>query len=184
MKYGVVGRNVNLTARIESYTVGGQIFISENTLEECGEHLLRIEDRIEVMPKGVKNPITIYEVGGIRGDFNVFLPEKIETVLQELKQPVSVLFTILEGKHSGADLHGGVMVKLKGKEAEIRGNVAVDKLSNLKISLLDSDGEEAASDLYAKVTKNLQENPPTFRINFTSIPPEAAAFLDAVLGNE
>ena len=28
MKYGVVGSNVNLTARIESYTVGGQIFIS------------------------------------------------------------------------------------------------------------------------------------------------------------
>ena len=24
MKYGVVGRNVNLTARIESYTVGGR----------------------------------------------------------------------------------------------------------------------------------------------------------------
>ena len=180
MKYGVVGRNVNLTSRIESYTVGGQIFISENTLEECGEHLLRIDDRIQVMPKGVKNPITIYEVGGIRGEFNVFLPEKVETVLQELQQPVSILFTILEGKHSGADLHGGVMVKLKGKEAEIRGNVAVDKLSNLKISLLDSDGQEAASDLYAKVIRNLQENPPTFRVNFTSIPPEAVVFLDAV----
>ena len=184
MKYGVVGRNVNLTARIESYTVGGQIFISENTLEECGEHLLRIDDRIEVMPKGVKNPITIYEVGGIRGDFNVFLPEKIETVLQELKQPVSILFTILEGKHSGADLHGGVLVKLKGKEAEIRGNVAVDKLSNLKISLLDSDGQEVASDLYGKVIRNLQENPPTFRVNFTSTPPEAVVFLDALLQEE
>ena len=184
MKYGVVGRNVNLTARIESYTVGGQIFISENTLEECGEHLLRIDDRIEVMPKGVKNPITIYEVGGIRGDFNVFLPEKIETVLQELKPPVSILFTILEGKHSGADLHGGVLVKLKGKEAEIRGNVAVDKLSNLKISLLDSDGQEAASDIYAKVIRNLQEHPPTFRVNFTSIPPEAVTFLDQIPRNE
>ena len=64
MKYGVVGRNVNLTARIESYTVGGQIFISENTVEECGQHLLRIDDRMDVMPKGVKKPITIYEVGG------------------------------------------------------------------------------------------------------------------------
>ena len=181
MKYGVVGRNVNLTARIESYTVGGQIFISENTLEECGEHLLRIDDRIEVMPKGVKNPITIYEVGGIRGDFTVFLPEKVKTILDELEQPVSVLFTILEGKHSGADLHGGVLVKLKGKEAEIRGNVSVDKLSNLKVSLLGPDGEEAASDLYAKVTSNLQENPPTFRVNFTSIPPEAAAFLDKIV---
>ncbi len=180
MKYGVVGRNVNLTARIESYTVGGQIFISQNTLEECGEHLLRIDDRIEVMPKGVKQPITIYEAGGIRGEFHVFLPEKVETVLEDLKQPVSILFTILEGKHSGADLHAGVLVKLKGKEAEIRGNVAVDKLSNLKITLLDSDGEEAASDVYAKVTRSVQENPPTFRVSFTSVPPEAESFLKAV----
>jgi adenylate cyclase len=39
IKYAVVGRAVNLTARIESYTVGGQIFISESTLDECGDIL-------------------------------------------------------------------------------------------------------------------------------------------------
>jgi adenylate cyclase len=35
-KYGVVGSQVNLTYRIESYTTGGQIFISEATLKEVG----------------------------------------------------------------------------------------------------------------------------------------------------
>src|SRR5919199_53781 len=35
-KYGVVGTHVNLTARIESYTVGGQILISATTLQEAG----------------------------------------------------------------------------------------------------------------------------------------------------
>ena len=35
-KYGVVGRHVNLTSRIESFTVGGQILISETTVEACG----------------------------------------------------------------------------------------------------------------------------------------------------
>jgi adenylate cyclase len=33
-KYGIVGTPVNLTARIESYTVGGQILISESTMYE------------------------------------------------------------------------------------------------------------------------------------------------------
>jgi adenylate cyclase len=35
-KYGVVGSHVNLTARIESYTVGGQVLISETTRQEIG----------------------------------------------------------------------------------------------------------------------------------------------------
>ncbi len=34
-KYGVVGAQVNLTHRIESYTIGGQILISQTTLEQA-----------------------------------------------------------------------------------------------------------------------------------------------------
>ena len=36
MKYGVVGSHVNLTSRIQSYTTGGQILISETTRQEVG----------------------------------------------------------------------------------------------------------------------------------------------------
>ena len=38
-KYGVVGSPVNLTARIESYTVGGQILVSDRTRREGGGEL-------------------------------------------------------------------------------------------------------------------------------------------------
>lgn len=177
-KYGVVGKNVNLTARIESYTVGGQIFISENTLEECGEHLLRIDDRMDVMPKGVKKPITIYEVGGIAGEFNLYLPEKVETQLAELDTPLPIQFTILEGKHAGDEIHKGRVIRMQDKEAEIDGDVAAEKLTNIKISLFDSQGVEITGDLYAKVIKKVSEAPALMRINFTSIPPEAQGVLD------
>ncbi|MGD0282274.1 MAG: adenylate/guanylate cyclase domain-containing protein [Dissulfurispiraceae bacterium] len=82
-KYAVVGRNVNLTSRIESCTVGGQILASQSTIEACGE-ILRIDNTIEVMPKGLQKPITIYEVGGIGGNYNLFLPEKKRTELAEI----------------------------------------------------------------------------------------------------
>ena len=36
MKYAAVGSHVNLTGRIESYTTGGQLLISESTLQEVG----------------------------------------------------------------------------------------------------------------------------------------------------
>ena len=178
MKYGVVGRNVNLTARIESYTVEDQIFVSETTIEECGP-IVRVDDQMEVMPKGVKKPITIYQVGGIGGNFNLFLPEKVEIQLMELKAPFSIRFTILEGKHAGEEEYQGTVTKMFDKTAEIKADITAEKLANIKMTLFD-DGHEVTSDLYAKVTEKLSEQPPSFRVKFTSIPPEAKAFLESV----
>ena len=39
MKYGVVGSHVNLTSRIQSYTTGGQILISDTTRRDVGHNL-------------------------------------------------------------------------------------------------------------------------------------------------
>ncbi|MCP4104329.1 MAG: response regulator [Desulfobacteraceae bacterium] len=174
-KYGVVGRNVNLTSRIESYTVGGQILISESTLEDCGP-ILRIDDQMEVMPKGVKEPLTIYEIGGIGGDYNLYIAEKEEIELVELHRPLLISFTILNEKDARDDIHKGTIVKLSPEAAEIHGNVKVGRLANLKISLFDEDHFEITTDLYAKVTKNFSESPPVFKTIFTSVPPEAKAF--------
>jgi len=184
MKYGVVGRNVNLTSRIESYTVGGQIFISENTVDECGRHLLRIDDEMEVMPKGVKKPITIYEVGGIGGEFNLFLPEKVEMVLPDLPRPFPILFTILEGKHAGDEAHKGTVVRMLDTTAEIEAGVSAAKLTNLKISVFDPDGHEVTTDLYAKIISVVSDKPAAFRVRFTAIPPEADAFLKRIAAKE
>ncbi|NQU16387.1 MAG: response regulator [Desulfobacteraceae bacterium] len=182
MKYGVVGRNVNLTARIESYTVGGQILISETTMEECGP-ALRIDDQMEVMPKGVKKPITIYEVGGIGGEFDLFLPEKKPLELVELVKPLTVQFVLLSGKHAGKDSHEGRVTKMVTSAVEIQAEVEAHKLDNLKISLFDSDGKEITADLYAKVTEEFPGPPNTFRAHFTSVPPEGGDFMERILAS-
>ncbi len=63
-KYGVVGSNVNLTSRIESYTEGGEIIVAQSTAEACGPGLC-IEGQLEVAPKGVLEPLTLYRVGSL-----------------------------------------------------------------------------------------------------------------------
>ncbi|MBP7283652.1 MAG: Cache 3/Cache 2 fusion domain-containing protein [Leptospiraceae bacterium] len=171
-KYGVVGSNVNLTSRIESYTVGGQTLVSQRTLDACGG-IVRVDDQFEVMPKGVKNPIIISEVGGIGGEYNIYLPEKKEIVLHPIKKKIQFLFTILAGKHASTDVHIGYITKMNGKEAEIEAPISVEKLNNVKVVLADENGKELANDLYAKVTKNISESPKViFRVNFTSVPTE------------
>ena len=54
-KYGIVGATINLTSRVESITVGGQVLISESTRLEVGR-TLKIGQQIEVKAKGVEHP--------------------------------------------------------------------------------------------------------------------------------
>jgi adenylate cyclase len=63
MKYSVVGSPVNLTARIEAFTIGGQILASKETCQQIGD--ARIDGRLRVNMKGYSKPVSIYEIGGV-----------------------------------------------------------------------------------------------------------------------
>ncbi|NET60586.1 MAG: adenylate/guanylate cyclase domain-containing protein [Symploca sp. SIO2E6] len=186
-KYGVVGSQVNLTYRIESYTLGGQILISESTLQEAGP-IVKISDNKEVKPKGVKQPLTIYEVGGVGGQYNLLLSKKEEEFLT-LPEAIPLQYTILEGKNIGERVFAGRLVKLSEKCAEI--HCKPDEqyliplpLSNIKLNLLSKyyGMLKASEDIYAKV---LEANPDqgNFYISFTLKPPTVKQKLDALYQN-
>ncbi len=178
MKYGCVGRNVNLTARVESYTVGGQIFLSQSTRDYCGD-ILRIDDQMEVSPKGVKKPITIYEVGGIGGEFNIERPKQETAELTVLSPPLQVKFTVLAGKHAGDKRIEGTFNALAESAARLHSDIILERLVNIKISILDADGVEVCDDLYAKITGD--EEKEQVVVTFTSTPPAAAAYFKEIL---
>jgi adenylate cyclase len=179
-KYGVVGRNVNLVSRVESYTIAGQVFIAESTRKACGP-IIRIKEEFEVMPKGVSKPLTIGELIGIEGDYNIFLPRKGEIEMVELPEPFTVRFSILTEKDSSETGHFGEIIKLHPKMAEIRSNYLPCKLANLKITLYSLLGTGITADLYAKVIENSAPAHTGFTVGFTSVPPEVEVFLQRSL---
>ncbi|MGB5880237.1 MAG: adenylate/guanylate cyclase domain-containing protein, partial [Thermoanaerobaculia bacterium] len=65
-KYGVVGHTVNLAARIQAQTRGGQILIAGSTLEEASGDI-QVAGETEVTLKGIPEPVHLYEVGGFAG---------------------------------------------------------------------------------------------------------------------
>ena len=180
-KYGVVGSHVNLTYRIESYTTGGQIIISEETLNCTTPNLVKIDDKKLVQPKGVKNPIAIYEVSGIAGKYNLFLPKETE-IFYSLSQPISLQYTVLEGKHVGENLFSGRLLELSDRSALIGAEDGTDSLplvlTNIKLNLKSSDSE-LREDIYAKVLEKPAE-PGKFYIRFTSKPPVIEAKLNDI----
>ncbi|MCB1178853.1 MAG: hypothetical protein KDK36_14805, partial [Leptospiraceae bacterium] len=129
MKYGVVGKNVNLTSRIESYTVGGQIMVGPSVIQAAGDDV-RIDDQFEVMPKGVNAPITISSVGGIGGEYKIYLPEKKDRELKVLKSKVEMEFSVLAGKHAGDSTHIAKISQIVMEEALLEAKISVEKLNN------------------------------------------------------
>ncbi len=69
-KYGVVGHNVNFASRIESYTDGGQILVSDRTLEACNG-LLETRGEMSVRPKGFDEDVRIHDICGIGGTYQI-----------------------------------------------------------------------------------------------------------------
>lgn len=173
-KYGVVGSQVNLTYRIESYTTEGQILISQSTLEAVGTKL-RIDGEKQVQAKGVKQPITIYDIGGIGAPYNLNLTRE-EEVYFPLVETIPFQYAVLDGKHVSDTMIKGSLVEISAKGAKVIASPSPTALTNIKLNFLTADGDEKASeDVYAKVLEVHADG--GFYIYFAAMPPEVEKML-------
>jgi class 3 adenylate cyclase len=62
-KYGFVGHPMNLTARIEEVTAGGETLISDATLNKLQDNYLTGERR-ELSAKGIDQPVVVHQILG------------------------------------------------------------------------------------------------------------------------
>jgi adenylate cyclase len=176
-KYAVVGSGVNLTSRIESYSVGGQVLISESERQEAGE-VLRIDAQWEVLPKGAETPLKIYEVGGIAGPYNLALEEK-NPALVTLARRIPLKYTVLEGNAVGKKGLEGSVVRLSKKCAEIVLDESIEMLANIKMNLEDVDENLSFRDFYGKVIEHPTKNENICMVHFTSVPSEVDAYFQS-----
>lgn len=183
-KYGIVGSQVNLTYRIESYTVGGQILISEST-RAIVRVPLEIRDSRQVSPKGVKEPITIYDVTGLGGDYGLALPQEADRWV-DLRSPQNLCYAILEGKDIIEKVYQAQVIALCQREALVvlrDGEIPPlpQPLANLKMNLMGGDlPDQGDDDFYAKVLDKVSPQPDRFWIRFTSRPPQIQAYFQGL----
>lgn len=176
-KYSVVGSGVNMTSRIESYSVGGQVLVSESVVHDVGD-ILRIDSEREVFPKGAKEPVKIYEVGGIAAQYNLALERK-DPPLVTLTRQIPLNCIVLEGKADGKRGLDGSMIRLSKKGAEILFDKPVEMLTNLKMNLRDVDANLAIKHFYGKVIGYPGKNEKIHMVRFTSVPPEVDAYFQS-----
>ena len=174
MKYAAVGTHVNLTGRIESYTTGGQLLISESTLQEVAP-IVKVGRPLRIEPKGARREMTVWEVVGIGGSHGLTL-RAVEPAMVGLAKEIPIRFAVLEGKHVGRSMLDASFVRLSLKGAEIRSAALVPLLSNLKIWIPEIEAG-TAPELYVKVVEGTPVLGTGFTVRFTSMAPEVAEYL-------
>jgi class 3 adenylate cyclase len=178
-KYGVVGRTINTTARIESFSVGGQVIVSPTLMHAAGRGLI-LGDEVEVHAKGMKEPLRCRQLLGHQDHSELGLQE--ETVCAPLVEPVPVRYVRLTGKHFDEQMEPANFVALSHRQAVLEARSPVPAYSNLLLRLEAVTGENEVPELYAKVIRPLNESDNRYLIRFTSVPPGVRARLDQLAG--
>jgi class 3 adenylate cyclase len=167
-KYGVVGSAVNHAGRIESFTVGGQVLVSDATLREAGDGV-RVGARLPIDAKGTRERIIVYD---LRGFGDARLPEAPEEAVA-LPEPLNVLCHVVVGKRVQAEAFGGRLVELAPRGGTLLTPRRLRPLSNLKLDIRPPG--RPSVELYAKVVHVSPDG--AMGVRFTSLPTEVEAWL-------
>jgi adenylate cyclase len=149
--YTAVGNTINTAFRIESYTTGGQILISDTTYRRIRD-LVTIRDTLEKKFKGVSETVVLYDVGSIQGHYNLALPEPEALEFRELPAPMPIQCFTLDGKTVSDVANPGQIMAIANNAARIQSALKLAVHDNLKIALSAADNP-ASAEIYAKVTE-------------------------------
>ena len=158
MKYGCMGETVNLAGRTETFTVGGQIYATKNTVDLLNVPV-QTSGHQSFMPKGAKKELSIYCIVGIE---NLSLDSLNNAMFwQEREGSVDIVFKELSGKTVGDEVYAGIITDLSEDEkyAIMKTDTDLPVLMNLMIDI--------GGFLYAKITEKIDDG---YVICFTAKP--------------
>lgn len=159
MKYGCMGSAVNITGRLESLTIGGQVFITDNTRKKITEDLV-IASEDSFLPKGSPVELKYYEIEGI-GDILLSNDLDKDIAWKDDYEPSIYEFFLLEEKTVGVTNHTGKIIAVSDNDrfAILSSEVELKPKQNI---MLRKDHKR----VYAKVIRKEKNG---YLICFTSI---------------
>jgi class 3 adenylate cyclase/CheY-like chemotaxis protein len=178
VKYAAVGTSVNLAARVESFTVGGQILISEATLNATSLKV-HIGGELSIAFKGIENKVNVYDMSGVSGAYELSLPHA-DSLFMPLVDEIYMSFEMLDGKCTSGKKIAGRISQLAEKSAIFNSEVELPELVNLKV-ILNGRGEGAEGVIYAKVIRAHTAHLNGYEMRFTYVPQEVRSYFDTVL---
>ncbi|MEE3066071.1 MAG: adenylate/guanylate cyclase domain-containing protein [Actinomycetota bacterium] len=172
-KYTAVGKTVNLVARIEAHTVGGQVLVSDWTHREISG-IASTLGSFQIRAKGFNDPVTVHDVRGLAGQYDLQLPSA-DRVLSSLAVPKPIGMAIIRDKILG-EQHAAEVIASGVEALRIRTEVTVCPFDDLAL-------EVAGQQAFVKVIEcDMQEGVCDLFAVYTSVPAGVREALSAVNG--
>ena len=160
MKYGCLGETVNLAGRLESFCLGGEVYISEATRRLLHEKIVIIEEN-SFLPKGGSAPMKFYNIGGYGESYTLSRFTR-GIRWRKLSEAKELTYYLLDGKAVDPEPHTGTLTEVS-RDKKYGMLATEDALQPLQNLLMKVGGIE----IYAKVKKRGSRG---FRIGFTTNP--------------
>lgn len=144
-KYGVVGHNVNLTSRIESCTIGGQILASPSTLEDTALQVLRGKT-VTVAVKGAEEPLALSEILGVGLPYDLIL-DRQQSPWQTLPVRQTLAVVAMNGKQLAGEPFSCELLAIAGRTLQLRCEASLTLFADIQLS-----GLAKGNVVYGKVT--------------------------------
>jgi class 3 adenylate cyclase len=172
MKYGIVGSAVNVAARLESITTGGEVLVGESVYEQA-KGLVAVDKAHSAMLKGLKHPLVYYPVRAVGAPYDV----KLNTWAVDEKKviPMHLPFHlwVIEDERIGEDGISGKTLTINENDIVAVLEKPLERLVDVKLRFDFCSDAHCFDDIYAKVTTvERGETDTVNRFAITSINPE------------
>lgn len=156
MKYGIVGAAVNIAARIESNSIGGQVLIGDTTYQQVKEQISADAGQ-NVMMKGMKQPLVFYSVNAVHApyDISLVMPAASDNFL-DLVLPFRC-WQIHDKKIDNLPIIGHTL-KLNDHEISVEIPSDLALLTDVKIQFDFCVDAHCFEDIYAKIISSSTKN--------------------------
>ncbi len=149
-KYGVIGSAVNLAARVEGCTLGGQILLSPYTYQRI-QAIAEVGPPLRVEVKGIREPLSLYELRAMAGSYAARLPEGASDTGPDVAVTLPLRCWVIEGKSVRPEAINGEVVRLGAGRLDARLETQLPPLTNVRLRLSYPTLAQESADLYGKV---------------------------------
>lgn len=179
MRYNVIGRVVNECSRIESYSVGSQVLVSAQAIENIKCDFKR-NDAIEVKAKGIGTMLKVYEVMGLSGDYacEIRADEKQQVYATDTK--VNLILHMMTDKLMTSEMVHTVLKEISPKYVIVELEDKKTELGlydDVQIEAADEAGNVLFEDVYAKITDASMDR---IKLHFTRVNTDFRQFMEQV----
>jgi len=172
-QYTVIGDHVNLASRIESYSLRGQVLISEHTFN-LAKAFIKTGQENTLQVKGKKKAVKMYELISLSKPDLLEVPSREDRNSPRIDIHMPLVFQLINGKLIDDEILDGDIVDIGYGGMYITSINKIELFSEIKFPFSMSIAANIQSDVYAKIIKsNLINGLYHYRLEFSSISQEA-----------